>query len=1184
MSSTISNLYASKIFAEHPLALWALDDNLPYISLLEEQYKDIENTWVFSGSGQFVEYSSNQIPLNVPLINDPTALVTKQISSNTNFTLESPSAAYFNSLTDLDQDKQSVSINLYVYPKTSIIDYYEIGFEYFNPAINDTVRNVNRVEPIALGLWQKITHTTSTIPSNVIVKPIFTIQYKNASSTDLEDYHVFLNAVSVGQWSELFHSESTGIFPIPISSLISSLQESSKKDYLQEFNLYLSSASVNNISLVEADAYGFDEDNTGYYVVENNKLLAINGGMPLVFGSKNITQIVPGSQSTIPSIVFPGQDMFSQNGINKNITAEFWLRVDHKSLDPIKIFGPLFSKDGLYIDEEYLSLKIGNYSKSHFVGKWYRPMLIDICYSPNNITLYVNGERVIDEEISTSNIDFLTYKMLGFFSSPDIFEYSIDCVAIYPYLVPKEIIKKRYVYGQGVDLAENIASKFSGETFYTDFTFAGYTTTMNYPEMTPWESGFFNNLQVKNRILTSLEYEIPQIISSPVSSSVVFDFDILKDNYENQSEDEIPYINLKPNINYDQIETSIFLSTLNTLQSETRSFLGIFQRNSIDNLLETIVQFENSKDKRVFEIRSTPTGIDYRFFDEVASTTIYSENVLDQKIVVGLDFEKIRTSRRNVIGDFFDNLQNISLRIGNGISGQFTGNIYSTTFNDTFWNNKDLLDLFNEDGIADSPIENAAVFGSYIGSYTIGFIRNIDSISMETASKAYWEDSQPLSYFGKIVQDSSGNDRYDLDLLQFNIEYPSSPITSPNLSDIKDDLTLNSYITLQHYTGVGLTPYSRYTNTEDLRSTKVLDFDNTEDVRVTKFRVYDNTVIIPPKEGVDFRDYYITIHLEFVTKSNQSKPIILNRMHLSSISYNEDGPYPINTRTGNKIYPFSRVSDTYIYKDKNPFVISKESVSYLYLSGDSGIRVLPYSSNKVRGVAYPINQNQRTDYELGGIQFWILFDESYTYGETSKIIGSIRTPIQKLILELIPEVGGKRAKLRMYDERTGEEQLFVQYYQNGILVDNPYISPLNWSSIVIAFGEQILLNSVIGSLEFYPGIIVNNIVIFEKSSEVIGQTIFTRSWDELLEEEETSIPLKWSYWREIVPAENRGFWINVFQLLETLKFTIDAEGLFRSYLGLSTVVADDSAVLSIDSQSVSLITEVVWNNQLLRPL
>jgi hypothetical protein len=44
MSSTISNLYASKIFAEHPLALWPLDDNLPYISLLEEQYKDIEIT------------------------------------------------------------------------------------------------------------------------------------------------------------------------------------------------------------------------------------------------------------------------------------------------------------------------------------------------------------------------------------------------------------------------------------------------------------------------------------------------------------------------------------------------------------------------------------------------------------------------------------------------------------------------------------------------------------------------------------------------------------------------------------------------------------------------------------------------------------------------------------------------------------------------------------------------------------------------------------------------------------------------------------------------------------------------------------------------------------------------------------------------------------------------------------
>ena len=48
---TPSNLYAEKVFAEHPTVLWALDDTVDYLSLIEENDRDISDplNWTISG-------------------------------------------------------------------------------------------------------------------------------------------------------------------------------------------------------------------------------------------------------------------------------------------------------------------------------------------------------------------------------------------------------------------------------------------------------------------------------------------------------------------------------------------------------------------------------------------------------------------------------------------------------------------------------------------------------------------------------------------------------------------------------------------------------------------------------------------------------------------------------------------------------------------------------------------------------------------------------------------------------------------------------------------------------------------------------------------------------------------------------------------------------------------------------
>ena len=58
--SISSNLYAEKVFAEHPIVLWPLDDSVDYVSLISEDQRDFSgDTWQISGGTASLNYSLN---------------------------------------------------------------------------------------------------------------------------------------------------------------------------------------------------------------------------------------------------------------------------------------------------------------------------------------------------------------------------------------------------------------------------------------------------------------------------------------------------------------------------------------------------------------------------------------------------------------------------------------------------------------------------------------------------------------------------------------------------------------------------------------------------------------------------------------------------------------------------------------------------------------------------------------------------------------------------------------------------------------------------------------------------------------------------------------------------------------------------------------------------------------------
>ena len=110
--SSPSNLYAEKVFAEHPIALWPLDDVADYVSLVSETNRDLRLWDIDNGTVQ-----------NVPSILDepfPQSFVS-QVSANASLDKEfsvscvSPDII---SMANLNADLATINVGAFIYSNT----------------------------------------------------------------------------------------------------------------------------------------------------------------------------------------------------------------------------------------------------------------------------------------------------------------------------------------------------------------------------------------------------------------------------------------------------------------------------------------------------------------------------------------------------------------------------------------------------------------------------------------------------------------------------------------------------------------------------------------------------------------------------------------------------------------------------------------------------------------------------------------------------------------------------------------------------------------------------------------------------------------------------------------------------------------------------------------------------------
>jgi hypothetical protein len=1185
--------------------MWSLDDDADYVSFVSEAEREMDGWAIEDGSATTSSTDINQ-PFEDSVLNLVEGSV--PVSAIGSATCVSTNLVNF---TDLDQSKNTFAVGAYFYSASPYLLSVEIGYEYTDTTTSQIIQDLKLFETSIFQTWGFISQTFEIPDENTTLRLVIKFNYEDGGASS-SDYQFYVNGFSLGQWCENVHAISLGqeVLPLPAS------------------------IALTGLDCMVADPYGISGDNA-YYIVKNGGLKSYNAGIPMVYGATGSTNLLPNNND--PSFIFPGKGFLNKAGQHKEYTVEFWIKINSNAIDPLRIFGPIASTDGLYVESGFLTLVIGNKFASYFVSEWYRPMLIDVRVIRNSATVMINGAEVISLDIDTDTLvlpDILDENgkeqdWLGFYCYDLVSPIEIDGIAIYSYSVSVNLAKRRFVYGQGVLSPETINSAYGGKQAFIDYPFSKYTANYSYPNNANWAQGSFDNLTTNLNSLSTPEYSLPNIFLDTKTLENLY-----ADNKDIQDPLDYKFITFRPDPSWDNDQCYFDFQRFNLLSDQTSAFYGVF---SSEDLLseETLFKVYNEINGNYFKIVKDADEIKYIFYYNEEIDEIYTTVPIlsDEKFAVGLQISTFVNYYGGNLATFFNTQSGLKFYVGGdeAEANQFTGKIYSFGL-DTPANAIKISSNFTEEGIAildDSSVSgyvepvNAIELLQHTASYTILPTEAYESYFLDIGVSGYWQDYLPLSYFGKYVKNESGTSYYDLDFLQFNIGYPAPtklmedetlgswtyqelletykyPIqrtytdldnslytgwndyTDMNTRSVKyyeydtENASVKSYITFQYIEDGANSPLSNFETTVPARQGSIIDMDNYPDWLSTKFEVLDNTLIYP-SQTIDFNTLAIVYNLEFNVRGILSKSFNLSSLEFASQALNNDGFNPVGTRFGVDLFPYKQAGLYYDYKSKNPFSIYKRSTPYLYLNRTSGIEIRgDFSESVTRGISLPINTSAVQAFKIGATQMWMKYDLDVFPISPVEVfeINYLADTIKFYIQSL--DSSGERARIFAKSLLTGETYNGLTYYWDGALVREPVISLKQWGVLGISFAEPLNYEYYVGRINLTGPMVFNNIAYYEINSLQQVQTQTLRPWLDVISD--GALSFDWSYWK------NTFTWEGVLVVSESSLYGISPEEIYRSYAGTNKIIIDDDNGLTIDADKLKVYTDITTTTRVGTPV
>lgn len=1167
--SSPSNLYAEKVFAEHPIALWSLDEQVDYLSLISETQRSF-TTW---------------IPQNCQVLSVTNPALLKQQKPFTNSMLQSfiglPAAALFAeagvispnivSTASLNQSQETFTIGAYVYSANSYVLGYDIGYSYTDG--NGQTKQILRFFNSTVSEQWLFVSETFKIPQLVSnIKLVIKAKYAIDPQDVLAGYQFYVNGLSFGQWSEDFNTYSLGIH---------------QSDYVQVTTPSFSSDGA------KAFSYG-KEDEYGYYLINGNQLCAKNYGVPMVFGSSSVTRVYP-NQSGKPSILLPGNGFLNDSGRFQEYTLEMWIRANPATNELRRIVGPLGSSDGIYINGPFVTLVIGGVSESHFVGQWFRPILLDLKLGINYANLFINGEQVVSISFDTETIDMsdINNDWIGIYGYSDIPLLELDVIGIYPYQIPGILIKRRLGYGQAVESPEGVNRAYGGVVAAIDYKFADYTNNYSYPLTGKWEQGILENISVDNNMLSSPKYKDPEIV--------------LDGNASLQSWIEDQYIAPSNQNSYFSFGSSIsdgyaYIDSFTLPFQSISGIYGIFKVASLDQSNEKILfQVENQITDSSLTVSLLGGSIQYKFKSWGQERNLYYKNgiLANTLFFAGVDIDDLTSFFGDDIAGFFGNKKQLKIYVANDklMSKQFDGQVHK--FGICTYRNKvkisnlfDNLELETQNFIADGGNPGTQTWEyyidggtpesftdesllSHIASYTIIAKTNFGKTYLDIETDSYWEDYIPLSYFGQYVDDIFGNKYYDLDFIQFNVDYPAQKKFDGAYYNTDGQL-VKTYVSFQYISAGANASPEYFTSIEKMPKNGVVIPG--ESWLNTKYEVIDGAIIYPPKDA-SIESLALVTHLELSVSGTKTNPISIKKVEYASEAFNDFTANPVGTKYGVPMYPYSQYASAFDYKAQNPFRIYKNSTPHLYLTNDSGInRVGDYSSIVPKGLSIPVNQSSAEQYRIIAMQMFMLYNKDSFASQAIQLFEVSGTDKYLRFYIKANDRTGQRGRIYAVNAKTGTTEDGIAFYINGNLVRDPVISLNEWVSIGISFATTFSFDEYPGAIRLTDTVLFNNVAYYESTSLQEIQRQSKRTWSRIYTEYED--------WLNLLKGALVGnfLWNDVLVTSSVSFFGISPGDIYKAYVGVNKEIVDGAEELVLGNAEVRLFTDVEWSSNIITPV
>jgi len=1189
-----SNVYANKIYSEHPISIYPLDDEASYYSFISDSQRLFDSGgWTVTNG---IANDNPELPNQLPETNSSIFSSIEGEEPESEHIIEWKSPGIF-SFEDLSIRLKSFSVSFYLYQKSSFVEWYEFGYVYYDQFLSADKEIVSRVQASSGQEWLNFSFTYSpSVYDNSELRLLMRAKVKNGGSA--EDYRFIVHGLSIGQWSESTSSYEMGV--------------EKEETPIEELYGY------------PAKEYGVQE-NSGYYIIENNELLAKNVSVPMVYGSDNSTKISSALEEGAPSLIVPARGFFNSLGKYKDMSCEFWLRINPQTVLSRKIFGPLNSNDGLYVRDNNLSLVVGSSIGSNSIYQWNRPMLVSVMFDSDTAYLLINGETVINIPIDKESSLFNDTDWLGFYSYEDIENFDVDCIAIYPYIIPGPVSKRRFAWGQATSSPQTVANYYQGQNVYVNFSNAGYQHNLSYPDFYSWAAGKSDNLLATRNRLSSPDYSLPGI---ELGSRTIQD--LYNGNKEINTGGRT-FFTFKPDDSWSG-NYYMYLNSLNFIDNVS-SIYGVFSSNDTQSK-SPLMRVKNISTNDVFDIFLEEDEIFYKFNE----TVVHSESIspvfndddppeqIETKFSFGFNLTTLSQKFRDTFFRFFESKNNLQIYIAGNEDETFEGKFYRFGITNRK-NNLEVADLFDNNGFAISGDHES--FYEHFATYTVVPLIRFSNFILDISISASWEEYYPLAKLGKFIKNSQGKTYYDLDYMQINFDY--SPITErvevqttpstwtyeelfnfynfpvqqeyeildnslitgyTNYDDLNnkkftqyflstDKSSLKSYLTFQLLSDGANIPIERFPYTRDLIDCCFIDaeIENTNEspfkAYLTKFEFIDKTVVFPPQK-IDFRRVAAVIHIDIKQEGILTNPINIRNLEICSRSFSQYSPNAISTESGISLFPYVKRGIYFNYKEKNPVRISKTRNPYLYLSEDSGIKILGQQTlTEEVGIAIPINQNASSDFSIQSLQIWIkqnIFDLPAVSYPIFEIVGLEET-IEFVIRS---DASGKRAVLAARDKKTKSIKTGISFYQNGIRTKSPYLEFNEWTSLGIAFDDPIIFNNFVGYLNLFRGIAFNNISYFDPSGMGKTTNLSERKWLNILNPDGEG-EVSWEYWYEDPETEEIRRWVNLYVLGLNEYFSISPKNIYESFVGTNNIVFDDGDQLDIKNDSLGVFQSSEWS-------